>query len=48
MKTEFHIALPSEKLMIHQWQEMPKLFEAICWRNRPYRTKLVFTSYCMN
>lgn len=47
-KIEPHIPLPSVMLMIHQWQKMPNLFHDVCWTNKPEKTKLVFTSYCLN
>ncbi len=45
---EDHISLPSEGLMIHQWQEMPDLFDSVVWTNKPNKTEQVFTSYCLN
>lgn len=46
--TEPHIDLPSEGIMVYQWQEMPDLFHSACWTNKPNKTELVFTSYCLN
>ena len=48
MKIEYHIALPSELIMVYQWQELPSLFHDVCWTNRPNKLQLVFTSYCLN
>jgi len=48
IKIEFHIGLPSEAIMVHQWQELPWLFECACWSDKPERKKLIFTSYCLN
>lgn len=51
-KVEDHIPPPSELLMIHQWQEMPDLFEDASWSvpapEKPAGRALVFTSYCLN
>lgn len=51
-KIENHISLPSEEIMVHQWQMMPGLFYDACWsykdKAKPYGRTLVFTSYCLN
>lgn len=52
IQQEEGITLPSEKLMIYQWQTFPNWFEAIVWSYKDKKSRsgytTVFTSYCMN
>ena len=52
IEKEEGLLLPSELIMIHQWQQWNHMFPNVCWsvpdKNKPAGLAQVFTSFCLN
>lgn len=43
------LLLPSERIMIHQWQEHSYLFQQVAWSTKEGKySRMIFTVFCMN